>query len=290
LTAAIRPSGSRTIAKVLYLMNNSSIPLTAILNLGNLDNVMFRFNLMVRGNWNPIELFKNGDISLLLEAQYWNYATRKSFREGQLTVGLVRLNHDLWLLFHVGRVTRDLNVFNGIGYEFEVIPDYEKYFGRLVVRFKNRSQTMVRRARSVIDDCEVAQILPSVFDDDIFPGYDQVNVSWQDLRRILTKESWRTALENQKGVYLITDLSNGKKYVGSAYGDQMLLGRWSAYAITGHGGNVELMSLELEYIKENFRFAILDIFKSTTDDRIILSRESWWKTVLDTREHGYNRN
>lgn len=271
-------------------MISSSIPLTAILDLGNLDNVMFRFNLMVRGNWNPIELFKNGDISLLLEAQYWNYATRKSFREGQLTVGLVRLNNDLWLLFHVGRVTRDLNAFNGIGYEYEVIPEFEKYFGRLIVRFKNRSQTMVRKARSVIDDCEVAQILPSVFDDDIFPGYDQVNVSWQDLRRILTKESWRTALENQKGFYLITDLSNGKKYVGSAYGNQMLLGRWSAYAASGHGGNVELRKLELEHIKRNFRFAILDIFKSTTDDSIILSRESWWKKVLATREHGYNAN
>jgi len=271
-------------------MNNSFIPLTAILELGNLDNVMFRFNLMVRGNWNPIELFKNGDIRLLLEGQYWNYSTRNSFREGQITVGFVKLNNDLWLLFHVGRVTRDLNVFNGIGSEYEVISEFEKYFGRLVVRFKNRSQNLIRKSRSVIDDCEVAQILPSVFDDDIFPGYDQVNVSWQDLGRILTKESWRTALENQKGIYLITDLSNGKKYVGSAYGNQMLLGRWSAYATSGHGGNVELRQLELEHIKKYFRYAILDIFKSTTDDRIILSRESWWKKVLATREHGYNSN
>lgn len=70
-----------------------------------------------------------------------------------------------------------------------------------------------------------------------------MNVSWQDLGRILTKESWRTALENQKGVYLITDLSNGKKYVGSAYGNQVLLGRWSAYAASGHGGSYSFRTL-----------------------------------------------
>ena len=33
------------------------------------------------------------------------------------------------------------------------------------------------------------------------------------------------ALRNQKGVYLITDTSNGKMYVGSAYGDEMILNR-----------------------------------------------------------------
>jgi hypothetical protein len=32
---------------------------------------------------------------------------------------------------------------------------------------------MVRRANSVISDCEVVQILPNVFNNDILPGYDK---------------------------------------------------------------------------------------------------------------------
>jgi hypothetical protein len=246
---------------------------------------------MFAGNWNPIEIFKDGNIDTLLEGQYWNYQSKKSFKQGQITLGFIRLNKDnLWLLFHVGRITKDLNRLNGVGYEYEVIPEFEKYFGRLIIRFKNEAQTMIRLAKSVIDDCEVVQILPDIFDNDIFPGYDQVNISWNELSRVLTKEGWKTALKNQKGVYLITDSSNGKMYVGSAYGDQMLLGRWESYVKTGHGGNVELKKLDFEHIKLNFRYSILDIFKSTIDDQTIIVRESWWKCVLYTREFGYNKN
>jgi hypothetical protein len=83
---------------------------------------------------------------------------------------------------------------------------------------------MIRNAESVIDDCYVWQILPDTFDNDLFPGYGKVNISWEGLKRVLDKESWKTALQNQKGVYLITDKSNGKMYVGSAYSENMILG------------------------------------------------------------------
>ena len=104
----------------------------------------------------------------------------------------------------------------------------------------------------MIGDCVVEQILPGVFDEDVFPGYDHVNVSWQELNRLLRKEGWQVALENQKGVYLCTDSSNGKMHVGSAYGDEMLLGRWKSYVRMGHGGNVELKRLGFAHIKKSF--------------------------------------
>ncbi len=98
-------------------------------------------------------------------------------------------------------------------------------------------------------------------------------------------------MENQKAVYLIVDTKTGKKYVGSAYGDNMLLGRWRNYIANGHGGNKLLKSLDFEYIKENFKYSILEIFKSSVDDEIIINRESFWKEVLLTRtEFGYNDN
>jgi len=53
---------------------------------------------------------------------------------------------------------------------------------------------------------------------------------------------------------------------------------------------MELKKLTFEYIKHDFKYSILDIFKSTVDDQIILARESWWKSVLQTRKFGYNNN
>lgn len=103
-------------------------------------------------------------------------------------------------------------------------------------------------------------------------------------------------MQNQKGVYLITDTLTNKRYVGSAYGKDMMLGRWKHYAENGHGGNVELVKLVNEngfdYIKKNFRYTILEIYKNITEDDFIISRESFWKEVLLTRNNnfGYNGN
>lgn len=270
------------------------ISLNDILQFDNLENVKIRFNLQVEGNWNPIEMFKNNEIKKLLDGHYWNYSRQKSYKEDQITVGFVLLDKKIntWLLFHIGKVTKDLNKFDDVGYEFKELKEYSKYCGRLIVKFKNEGQNMVRKAASVIEQCEVYQILPEIFDDDIFPGYDKVNISWNELTRVIEKQTWKTALENQKGVYLITDVKSGKRYVGSAYGQDMILGRWRNYATNGHGGNKELKKLDFEYIKKNFRYSILDIYKSTVEDSIIINRESWWKETLLTRNEkfGYNDN
>jgi hypothetical protein len=270
----------------------NKILLNDILKIDKLENVKIRFNLQFRGNWNPIEVFKNNEFDILLEGQYWNYKNKKSYKSGQVTIGFLPINNydNLWLLFHVGEITKDLNKLDGVGYEYKTLSDYEKYFGRLIIKFENSVQTMIRKATSVINECEVVQILPDTFDNDIFPGYDKVDVSWEELSRIVKKESWKTALQNQKGVYLITDVSNGKMYVGSAYGENMILGRWQSYIKTGHGGNIELKKMNFNYIKKYFRYSILDIYISTIDDQTIIERESWWKDVLHTRKFGYNIN
>lgn len=270
----------------------SEIKLNEILGMKDLSNVKIRFNLMFANNWNPIEIFKNKEDLTLLEGQYWNYNKNKSYKEGQITIGFIKIksNDNLWLLFHIGKVTKDLHVFKGMGYEYETLNEYSKYFGRLIIRFKNKSQNMVRKAESVMDACEVYQLLPDIFDNDIFPGYDKVNISWSELNRVLEKDTWKTALQNQKGVYLITDVSNGKMYVGSAYGDEMILNRWKAYAKSGNGNNKQLKEIDFQHLKENLRFSILDIFKSTTNQEIIIERETWWKEVLLTRKFGYNSN
>lgn len=264
-----------------------TILLNEILNLDDLANAKMRF-VASNSITDPIVLFKE-DRNQLSSWLFKNNVTSKVFREGQVAVGLVRIEGDRWLLFHVSRITKDLNKLYD-GYEYETLTKSEKYLGRVIVGYKNKSQQMVRNAESVINDCVVLQILEDTFDNDIFPGYENVNLSWYDLKRVLTKSIWKTALGNQKGVYLITDKSNGKMYVGSAYGTNMIYGRWASYVKCGHGGNVELKNLDFDYIKRNFFYSILDIHKSTIEDKVIINRETWWKSTLMTREFGYNIN
>jgi hypothetical protein len=275
---------------------NQAILLNDLLRLENLSNVKIRFNKETKdGDFDPIKFFKDKDsYNRLMDGQFHNYKRNKSFKEGQIAIGFARIDGDKWLLFDISKITKDLNKFDGVGYDYEIVEKYEKYLGRIIVKYHNKSQNMVRLADGLIDNLEVVELLPEKFNDDDFPGYENVDLTWYDLKRVVNRKDWKTALENQKGVYLISDTNSGKFYVGSAYGEEMILGRWKNYIDNGHGGNIELKKIVKEkgfdYIKNNFKYSILDIYKSTTNDQIIINHESAWKNKLLSRKFGYNSN
>lgn len=139
-----------------------------------------------------------------------------------------------------------------------------------------------------------------------FPGFDQVLLSWHELQDVIADPryaDWRAALSEVQGVYLITDTSTGKQYVGKADGAQRLLGRWSAYARNGHGGNVALRELakaareagttldgSTEEHARHFRFSILRVFGPSTPTSEVDAAEGHFKEALMTRTWGLNRN
>ena len=139
------------------------------------------------------------------------------------------------------------------------------------------------------------EVLPQPYRVTPFPGYENVVLTFEELGEVILSEdaSWKTALSNIKGVYLITDRKNGKHYIGSAYGDDAFWSRWRAYSITGHGRDMELIELLNRNgagYAEHFQFSILEIRSRTTDDEEIKKREKHWKDALQSREFGYNRN
>jgi hypothetical protein len=93
---------------------------------------------------------------------------------------------------------------------------------------------------------------------------------------------------------VIFDKSNGRKYVGSAYGEGGIWARWACYIGTGHGWNDELTRLVasngIDYARKNFVFSLLEIAANTAADDYIFERETHWKRILLAREFGYNKN
>ncbi|VXB67315.1 GIY-YIG nuclease family protein [Frigoribacterium sp. 9N] len=122
-----------------------------------------------------------------------------------------------------------------------------------------------------------------------FPGFDRLVLSHVQLQAVMREHrygSWRTALSSVFGIYLITDTRDGGHYVGKADGEESIRQRWRAYATNGHGGNVELRTLD----PSSFRFSLLRVFDPSTPTRDIGIAESHFKDALDSRRHGLNRN
>lgn len=254
-----------------------------------------KFNIW-NGYENPIELFKTNPDIPNTQWLFWN-EKRKYFRVGQIAICLLRIEGDLWLLTTIKEVTKDLDVHDGISFEGVEIERVSEFFGRVIVRYHKQHQVQDRMYDAIADKLEVVQVLSDTFNDDDFPGYDNVCLSYPALKRIIDtgKSDWKAALENQKAVYVLTDTKTGKLYVGSATSaNGMLLQRWNNYVDNGHGGNKELRELVdaegFGYIKENFQYSIIENFNARVDDARILQREAYWKRVLRTREFGYNAN
>ena len=122
-----------------------------------------------------------------------------------------------------------------------------------------------------------------------FPGFDALILDYAQLQAVMREHryaAWRTALSSVKGIYLITDTRDGRHYVGKADGAHSILQRWAAYAANGHGGNVELRSVD----PATFRLSLLRVFDPASPTFDIDRAEGHFKHALDTRRHGLNRN
>ncbi len=137
---------------------------------------------------------------------------------------------------------------------------------------------------------------------DAFPGFDNVVLTIHELGEMVTDHrygDWRGALSEVQGIYLITDSSNGKQYVGKADGTERILGRWRTYASDGHGGNRALREIAQDSIgaggaktehARHFVFSLLRVFGPSTSSSEVDAAESHYKKALMTREFGLNRN
>lgn len=194
-------------------------------------------------------------------------------------------------------------VIGGKGYDLTLLDNFSEYIKRLIIKLEQPVGRDLYLRR--YDRIQGSKLNPEVYELasgaklGAFPGYQNVRLRHSEMQRILANQepSWKDALSSVKGVYVITDLSDGRHYVGSASAEANgLWQRWSDYAhpdkLTGDNKELERMRAELgdTHIVDNFQYSILEIFDPKTMAETIVQRESFWKLALDSRRHGMNLN
>lgn len=177
-----------------------------------------------------------------------------------------------------------------IHYDLEPVPGFEDLIDRVVIDWGGSAlawhQWLVEK--------EVIEILPKGHVK--FPGYLDFTITFDELVDIVNypeaNREWNRSLSEVAGVYLILDAMTGKQYVGSACGQEGIIGRWRQYAKSGHGENQQLKDLVIEEpgYSRNFRFALLQTLSKSLTKEEVIKCEVRWKSRLGTRVFGLNSN
>jgi len=160
---------------------------------------------------------------------------------------------------------------------------YSEWKGKLIVGWPPPERSWWRRAHS--NDMPVLAVLDDSAFEVAMPKWNEISLTWEQLG--ILPPRLKSALAQWRGIYYIFDASDGKGYVGAAYGESNLLGRWLGYAVSGHGGNKLLRHRE----PNQFRFSILERVSPDMEPADVIRLEGTWKVRLCTRNpYGLNEN
>ena len=168
-------------------------------------------------------------------------------------------------------------------FDLKLLNFYKSWKGRLVIDWPGLERSWWRRAHR--NEFSILAIREESCFNEAMPPWNEINLSWEQLK--LLPPRWKSALSQWRAIYYIYDTRNHKGYVGSAYGQENLLGRWLNYASVGHGGNKLLRSRN----PKNFRFSILERVSPDMEAAEVTRLESTWKERLHSRKpEGLNDN
>jgi len=106
----------------------------------------------------------------------------------------------------------------GIFYKVSLAKHGISLIGRLVIHWTKDARAKGRKAETMLNNMHVSEILPETYAGEDFPGYSKINHRYDVLEKLWldSKADWVAALKYCQGVYLITDLKTGLRYVGAS--------------------------------------------------------------------------
>lgn len=150
--------------------------------------------------------------------------------------------------------------------------------GRLSIEWGAGALSWVQLAHN--HEKRVSEIRLS-FEEEPFPGYFHFRCSLSEISSL--PASWVGRLREARGVYLITSLTTGSHYVGSAAGVDGFHGRWSQHVAAG-GDAVAFEGLP----PSDYQVAILQVSAGFESESDIVRTEHAWMNKLRSRSMGLN--
>lgn len=296
-----KASGVPVVIQYRKGVSMADVKLSEIMNnLHSLDEYKMHFAKCSEGE-EPLDVFI-GDFEKWKDWNRWSNGKNDFNRKYIFSLINFYPEVDTWLFGGIWEITNtDFSNYNKdtnpYPYTIELCPDYRNLIGRLKIKYSHRDRMVRNRMEEYFPHLLLKEILPEPYSIQTFPGYRNLDVPFRTLENAILQDciAWKNALQ-VKGIYLITDMSNGKKYVGKASGEHGFWQRWSDYIYSGHGGDVELRELlerngGISYARTNFKFTLLEIVESCLGEELD-DRETYWKNALTTRmaRVGLNRN
>lgn len=209
-----------------------------------------------------VGLYRNNGSKTVSKKEYWAVRENQELHRAGMSAASLRANA-LW-------------------FDLQLLDLFSQWQGKLVIKWTGLERAWYRWAHR--NQFPVQAILETSTFSEEMPRWNDLVLNWHQLHVLPSK--WSSALSHWRGIYLIFDTSDGQGYVGSAYGNQNILGRWRNYAVTGDGGNKALKKRD----PDNFRFSILERVSPDLDAADVIRIEASWKTRMHTREFGLNEN
>jgi hypothetical protein len=153
--------------------------------------------------------------------------------------------------------------------------------GRLLIEWGPGDRAWIQRADR--QDKQITELRPEFKEPD-FPGFMNFMEPLSRLDKL--PKDWIAVLQSSKGIYLLTCPRTKEQYVGSATGEGGFWRRWQEYVQTGHGGDAALRSRD----PSDYQASILEVAGTAATWEDIRKMEGRWKSKLQSREMGLNRN
>lgn len=180
----------------------------------------------------------------------------------------------------------------GYFYTLQHQPKYSDLEGRVVIEWGAGALAWHQHMRNKA----IIEIFPTGRELQPFSDYLDFSLSHQELCGLMENPAahrdWQSSLSAVAGVYMILAEESGEQYVGSAYGDAGIWGRWREYAVNGHGNN-KLLKQIVKHDKaypEAFRYSILQVLPKSTKNSEVIRWETQYKVKLGSRATGLNVN
>ncbi|PZF71440.1 GIY-YIG nuclease family protein [Taibaiella soli] len=222
---------------------------------------------------------------------YQNSQTKDIFNSVDYIVSFVGEEGLLSRFIGVYKVTDKLFSASGrFEYQMEEVAGFEDLKERVIIRWENA----ISWHQWIKNEMEVIEIHPGLHYKQ-FTDYSDFILNFDELKEIVTRQysDWKKMLSATKGIYLINDTKTGKLYVGSAYGENGIWGRWCDYVSTnGHGNNKMLKELITNDPTHgnHFQFSVLMLLPRTITNDEAIKKETLFKRKLGTNSFGLNDN